>query len=152
MVRSYESAHPAVLSTHDTLEHWPHLGACERAPAHDTFDALAALATVPDEAGPAPCGRRSGRPARDGASRARHYMYLDGDRRKVEVAGLLECQDGDREVLDREPGGVEERDVPIGEPTARLADQHLAEFCDICTSERARLHGLSQFASVAGLF
>src|ERR1700738_4436627 len=98
-----------------------------------------------------PPDRRSGWLVRR-SSRAAWVDALDGDRWKIELVGLCECQDRDREVLDRETGGGEERDVPIGEPTVRLADQHLAELCDISTSEQPRLHGLSQFATVAGLF
>ena len=52
---------------------------------------------------------------------------LDVDRREVEPVRTLERRERDREILDREPGRVEDGDLLVALPADRVARENRAE-------------------------
>src|SRR4051794_27098567 len=57
----------------------------------------------------------------------------------------------DRQVLDRESGRVEQRDLLVRSSTWRHAGQHLAQLRHFGLSQESRLDGAGQLAAVRGL-
>ncbi len=73
------------------------------------------------------------------------------ERRQIELAGSLHRRERDREVLDREPGRVECRDLVIGTAPVRFPGENGAELSDLLALQRACLDGVHELAVVARL-
>ena len=86
------------------------------------------------------------------ASNAAAPVGLQVERLQVELARPGERGLRDREVLDREPGGVEERDVGVVLAAWGLASQHGPELGDVPAVDLPCLDGPRDLAPVAGLF
>ena len=59
--------------------------------------------------------------------------------------------DRDREVLDREAGGVEQRHRIVVRPAGGGAREHRAEVGDVLAGDRAGLDGAGELPAVGGL-
>src|SRR5262245_65558568 len=70
---------------------------------------------------------------------------------QVEVVLALDRGECDREVLDREPGRVERRDLDVRLPSVRVSGQHSAELRHSAALELACLDRVHMLAVVARL-
>src|SRR3954451_12587972 len=76
---------------------------------------------------------------------------LEVERGEVQLACPPHRRERDREILDRESGGIEDRDVARRRPAGRLPREDCAKFSGPVVSDRTSLDGVSQFAVVACL-
>src|SRR5438874_13212595 len=75
-------------------------------------------------------------------------MRLKVEPRQVELFGIFHRRQGNGEVLDREPRGVEDGDFILGLTARRLICEDVAELSDVLTRQRARLDCVHQVAVV----
>jgi predicted enzyme related to lactoylglutathione lyase len=66
---------------------------------------------------------------------SRGAAFLEIDRRQVELVRVLERGEGDREVLDREAGRVERRDLVVAAAAVSVACEDAAELRDVVAGE-----------------
>src|SRR5881397_1122383 len=76
---------------------------------------------------------------------------LELKRRQVQVVGALHRGEGNCEVLDREPGRVERRDLLVGLPPLRVAGKHGAELGHAAPLELPGLDRVDELPVVARL-
>ena len=76
---------------------------------------------------------------------------LELEARELQVVRALDGGERDREILDREPGRVECRDLLVGAPTFGRAGQHCAELRDVAFGHEPRVDGVRELAAVGGL-
>jgi hypothetical protein len=65
---------------------------------------------------------------------------------------VLERDERDREVLDREAGRVERRDLVVRAPPLGVAREHRAELRDVVARRETRLDSMRGLAAVGSLF
>ena len=70
---------------------------------------------------------------------------------EVELVGALQRREGDRHVLDRGAGRVEDGDLVVAPPAVGVARQNVAEPGDVVARETARVDRVRELAVVRRL-
>jgi hypothetical protein len=76
---------------------------------------------------------------------------LEVDLRQVELVGPLERNERDREILQRETGRIEQRDVGGRFSAGRGSDEHVADLAHVLSIDEAGCNSRGKLASMTGL-
>jgi hypothetical protein len=76
---------------------------------------------------------------------------LEIDRRQIDFARTLHGSKRDRKILNRESGGVENRDVGVRLTAECFASEHIAKLCDFFACDRSCVDRVRKVAIVGRL-